>query len=156
MTGRAEVARLRQRLDATFHRIRAVGPDPELQADFARYLVILVAGFLETAVAELILEHCRRTAAPNVQRFVESRTRRFTNANTQRIKDLLGEFDPDWRVDLEMYVVDERHAAVNSIVALRNAIAHGGVVGVTFQRVREYYLHVAEVVDHIAELCAPT
>ncbi|MBZ5678371.1 MAG: hypothetical protein LAP61_29390 [Acidobacteriia bacterium] len=155
MTGRAEVARLRQRLDAAFERARAVGPDLELQSDFARYLCVLVSGYLENAVAELVLEHARKTGAPTLQRFVDYRTKRFTNANAQRLKDLLGSFDPDWREDLEEFVVDSLKDAVDGVVDLRNRIAHGESVGVTYYRIAEYYSRVQKVVEHVADLCVP-
>src|SRR5438128_11059911 len=155
MTGRAEVHRLKQVLDATFQRAANLSGDPELQSDFARYLCVLVSGFLEKAVSELILEHTRRHAGPSVQRFVESRGRRLTNVNAQRLQETLGMFKTEWRDDLKRFLVDERKDAVNSIVALRNTIAHGQSVGVTFVRVKEYYRLVQSVVDRVADLCAP-
>ena len=155
MNGRAEVTRLKQRLDATFSRVSILGADIEIQSDFARYLCVLVSGYLETAVTELVLEHARHAGGPSLQRFVEFRTRRFTNANAQRLKDLLGSFDPDWGRALEDLLVDEFKDAVDGIVDLKNTIAHGGSVGVTYQRVTDYYERVQKVVDQIADLCAP-
>jgi RiboL-PSP-HEPN len=86
---------------------------------------------------------------------VELNTRRFTNANSERLQNLLGSFDPDWRQTLESFLVDELKDAVDSIVNLRNTIAHGGSVGLTYQRISDYYARVQRVVDRIAELCAP-
>jgi hypothetical protein len=129
MTGRAEVARLQQRLDVAFKRIGSVETDLELQSDFARYLCVLVSGYLEQAVAELVLEHARRTGAPTLQRFVDRRTRHFANANSKRLEELLGDFDPDWRKELEAFVVDDLKDAVDGVVDLRNKIAHGESVG---------------------------
>jgi len=156
MTGRAEVERLRQVLDETFSRAKAIGPDTELQSDFARYLCVLVSGFFEKAVSELILEHARRNSQPSIQRFIEYRSKRITNVNAQRLQDLLGTFDTAWRKDLEKFLVDERKAAVDSLVSLRNSISHGQSVGVTFVRVREYYVHIQDVIGHVADLCAPS
>ena len=155
MTGRAEVSRLRHRLDAAFARAQAAPDDIELKSDLARYLCVLVSGFLEQAVVELVLEHTRQRAAPSVQLFVESRLRRFANARAQRLIDLLGSFDSDWRVDLERLLVDERKDAVDSIIDLRNTIAHGRSAGVTFSRVTDYYREIKVVVDRIADLCDP-
>ncbi len=107
MKGRAEVARMRQSLDATFQRVAGVGDDLELQSDFARYLCVLVSGYLEKAVAELVLEHARQCGAPSLQRFVELNTRRFTNANAQGLQNLLGSFNPDWRQEFEAFLDDE-------------------------------------------------
>jgi hypothetical protein len=155
MTGRAEVHRLRQVLDATFRRAARVGSDLELQSDFARYLCVLVSGFFEKAITELILEHSRRQASPSIQRFVEFRVQRLTNVNASRLIETLGAFDPEWQRDLESFVVDEKKDALDSIVGLRNTISHGGSVGVTLVRVKGYYEYILLIVDHIADLCAP-
>jgi hypothetical protein len=155
MTGKAEVNRLKQVLDATFQRSAKVGTDPELQSDLAQYLCVLVSGFFEKAISELLLEHARRHGGPSVQRFIESRTRRLTNINSQRLEDLLGAFDSDWRRDLGLYLIDEPRAAVDSILNLRNSIAHGQSAGVTYHRVKGYYQQVKQVVDRVADLCAP-
>ena len=110
MTGKASVAALRQRLDATFERIGQVSDDVELEllSDFARYLCVLVSGFLEQSVVELVLEHVRRNSSPTVQNHIEARLRRqFANANSQRLIDLMSTFDPDWGVDLRDFLDDE-------------------------------------------------
>lgn len=155
MTGKAEVKRLERQLDAAFQRIKALGPsvDIEVQSDFARYLCVLVSGYLEKAVAELVLEHARKNGGTTLQRFVEYETRRFMNANSQRLLDLLGRFDPDWRRALETILVDDVKDAVDSVVSLRNRIAHGGTVGVTFQRISGYYERVKKVVADISLVC---
>jgi hypothetical protein len=157
MKGRAEVERQKQKLDATFGRASKLVPldDAELLSDFARYLCVLVAGFLEQSVIELTLEHVRNHSEASVQGYAENRLRQFTTANAQRITDLIGTFDAGWRSDLESYLVDERKAAVDSVVALRHNIAHGRYVGVTMATVKEYYPRVKHVVDHIADLCVP-
>jgi hypothetical protein len=156
MTGKAEVASLKQRLDATFQRASGIGGDAELLSDFSRYLCVLVSGFLEQSIIELVLEHVRQRSQPSVQRYVDTRLRRrFANANAQRILDLLGSFDPAWRTDLEAFLVDEYKDAVDSVIALRNNISHGRFVGLTMARVREYYERVGAVVDHVADLCVP-
>jgi len=155
MTGRSEVARLQQRLDVAFRRISSVGTDLEIQSDFARYLCVLVSGYLEQAVTELVLEHARRAGGPTLQRFVDQRTKHFANANAQRLEELLGAFDPDWRKELEGFLVDDLKDAVDGVVELRNKIAHGESVGVTYQRIADYYLRVQRVVERIADICIP-
>lgn len=157
MTGRPEVSRLKARLDATFARGMAITAhaDLETQADFARYLCILVSGYLEKALTELVQEHSRRHGGPTLQRFIEKSTRKFTNANSQKLKDLLGSFNADWRSRLDVVLVDEFKDAVDSVLSLRHLIAHGGSAGVTLSRVAEYYLRIQLVVDEIADLCAP-
>jgi hypothetical protein len=152
MTGRAEVHRLRQRVDATLKRAAGLGGDLELLSDHARYLCVLVSGFLERAIIELILEHARRSSGPTTLRYVEHEIRRVTNLKTQRLTELFGRFEPSWQKDLEEYLIDDKRDAVNSVVNLRNAIAHGKETSVTLHRVREYFDRIVLVVEHIADL----
>jgi hypothetical protein len=155
MTGRAEIERQKQRLDATFMRATNLGADPELLSDFARYLCVLVSGFLEQATIEIALEHVRNQSAPSIQRFAERRIRSYTNMNTERIVQLFGSFDADWQKDLEDNIVDEYKAAIDSVVDLRHTVAHGGYAGITMTRVQNYYDRVKQVVEHVADLCIP-
>jgi hypothetical protein len=157
MTGRPEVSRLKARLDSTFERGKLISAsaDLETQADFARYLCVLVSGYLEKSLTELLQEHSRRHGGPTLQRFVERNTRRFANANSQKLRDLLGSFNADWTAKLDAVLVDEFKDAVDSVISLRHVIAHGGSAGITLSRVSEYYQRIQLVVDEIADLCAP-
>ena len=113
----------------------------------------MVSGFLERSISEMLLEHARNNGAPTLQQFVESNTRNFTNANCERIKVILSNFDAAWRSDLEAYLVDEVSDAINSLIANRHLIAHGGSVGLTYSRVFEYYRVVQKVVAKVSDLC---
>jgi hypothetical protein len=157
MTGRAEVGRLKRRLDATFERYKKLDStvDLEVQSDFARYLCVLVAGYLEKAVAELVLEHARRCGGPTLQKYVETNTKRFTNAKSEKLKTFLGGFDSDWRNRLDVVLKDEFKDAVDSLIGLRHQIAHGGSATVTYQRINDYYARIQVVIDKIAEICIP-
>ena len=94
MTGRTEVSKLKQRLDATFDRVKGVGQDTELQSDFARYLCVLVSGYIEKAVVELVLEHTRRKGQPTLQRFVEQRTEEIRECESLARPGAVGRFRP--------------------------------------------------------------
>lgn len=153
MTSHAEVSTLKKRLDATFERAKDVGQDTELQSDFARYLCVLVSGYIEQAIVHIVLGHARESNTPTLERFVERRTRRFANAKIGRIQELLGDFDADWRKEFEELLVDEQRDAVNSIVSQRNIIAHGGSVEVTYLRIKKYYQEAQCVIDRVAEVC---
>jgi hypothetical protein len=154
MTGRAQVHSERQRLDETFKRAASVKDDLELSSDFARYLCVLVSGFLEQAVIELLVEFVGKRSADSIQRHLEPHLRRFTTAKSKNIIVLLGSFDLTWQKDLEDYhLVDERKDAVDSVVNLRQTISHGRSTGVTMVSVQRYYDRVKEVVEHIADLC---
>lgn len=127
----------------------------ELSADLARYLCVLISGFLEQAAIELLLEHTRQRAAPSVQKYAGGKLYRFTTANAQNLLDLVGSFEADWHNDLKGYLVGEYKASLDSVVNIRQAVSHGRYVGVTIAQAKVHYERVKEVVDHIADLCLP-
>jgi hypothetical protein len=146
MNGRAEVSRLKKRLDNVFARVPLGSGDIELQSDLARYLCILVSGFFENAIVSLILDYVQRRSAPEVASFVESELEYWTNPNTTKICVLLGSFNADWQKRADDYLIDERKASVNSLLALRHKIAHGESVGTSLSQVREYYQAILKVI----------
>ena len=88
-----------------------------------------------------------------MERFVERKTRRFANARIERIRGLLGDFDTEWRRELDESLVDEQRDAVDSIVSQRNIIAHGGSVELTYGRIRKYYEQAQGVIERVEEVC---
>ena len=77
---------MRHHLDATFERAKGSARIADLQSDLARYLCVLVSGYIEKALVVLVLEHARKKGAPTLQRFVEQRTKRFSAPNAHRIQ----------------------------------------------------------------------
>ncbi|MDE0447748.1 MAG: HEPN domain-containing protein [Spirochaetaceae bacterium] len=155
MTGRAEVARQRRQLDTTFARARDLHADVELLSDLARYLCVLVSGYVEQTTIELLIEYARTHSDPRIQRHVERGVRQVTNLNSQRLIDVVGTMDPAWRSELEDFIVDEYKDALDGIVALRNSVAHGRYVGVTLSRATDYYTRVKKIIDRVADLVIP-
>lgn len=150
MPGKNIVATLRAKLDATFARIGSFsGRDLELHSDFARYLCILVSGFVETALSELTAEHCRKRAAPTVSNYAQSQLSRLQNVKSERLLQLMGSFDPKMRVEFEEFIDGPRKDALDSVVDLRNKIAHGESVGVTYMRIKDYYKLISEIIDFV-------
>ncbi|MDL1859976.1 hypothetical protein FBR04_02960 [Betaproteobacteria bacterium PRO7] len=152
MSGRREVHRLRSRLDATFARAPDPSSDPELQADFAKYLCVLVSGYLESALCALLLAYAKRRSSGDVASFVERQLGPWTNPKAEKIIDLFGAFSKDWRDDLTAFLVDQRKDSVNSLVALRHRIAHGESVGTSLSQIKSHYHVVNEIVEHVADL----
>jgi RiboL-PSP-HEPN len=155
MSGRREIHRLRSRLDATFARAPDPTSDPELQADFAKYLCVLVSGYLESALCALLLDFAQRRSSVEVAAFVERQLGPWTNPKAEKIIDLFGAFHQDWRENLTAFLVDQRKDSVNSLVALRHRIAHGESVGTSMSQIRSHYRVVNEVIDHVANLISP-
>jgi hypothetical protein len=155
MTGRAAIHSHQQRIEAVFARSVALTQDAELLADHAKYLCVLVSGFIEKSLSEIVLEHARRTGAPSLQRFVEANTSRFTSAKAEKVLQLLAIFDPDWRRQIESTLVDKNKDAFDSVVSLRHQIAHGSSVGITFVRIKDYFESIVDVIELIQQTCIP-
>ena len=157
MTGRAEVQRRLQQLDETFARARRLGADAELLSDFARYLCVLVSGFVEQATIALLLEYVRTHSDRRVQSYVvDRRFSRISNLNKPRLMNIVGSFDPKWRSELETFIVNEYEDALNGIVDLRNTVAHGRYAGgVTLPSVYDYYKRIKKIINRVADLLLP-
>ena len=148
-----EIVQRRARLAATFALVARMN-DQELQSEFAKYLCVLVSGFLEQAVRDILLSYASLNSDQFVTRYVEGTVAR-TNLNAQRLSELVGLFSSDWQEELSGYVVDERRAALGNIRANRNVIAHGGDSTITLRQVRDYYDRINEVLDFLVDLTLP-
>jgi len=152
MRGRQEVDRLRKRLDATFARAPDSSADAEVQADFAKYLCVLVSGFLENATVALVLHHASTRSAPEIAAYVENQLKHWTNPKAEKLCNLMGAFNREWGTKTTEYLVDERKASLNSLVALRHKVAHGESVSTSLSQVKAYRDSIYEVVEFIATL----
>ncbi|MBI4319344.1 MAG: hypothetical protein HY675_12710 [Chloroflexi bacterium] len=150
-----EIVRLEQRLNSLFKRVGELDADPELQAHWARYLCILVSGYLETAVREVYGGYAERTSSLRVARFVLQRLDGVQNANMERILQTAGAFDEQWRDQLKDITEGDLKDAVDSIVNNRNQIAHGRDTGISYSVVHDYYQRVTKVVRLLQEQCGP-
>jgi RiboL-PSP-HEPN len=131
------------------------GADTEVQADFARYLLVLTAGFLENCVEAILLDFTRKRSAPEVVFYVERQLANWTNPNCEKIKTIFGLFKADWRDQLEAFLIDEKKDRINGLVALRHRVAHGEYVGTTLSQAKEYYGSALAVVQFMLEMVEP-
>ena len=151
--GSTEVIRLRSSLKGAFTRaknLRAV--DAEIQSDLARYLCVLVLGFVETAVAELAIEHCRSRSASSVLKYASAQLDRLQNLKAQKLVQVIGSFEKKWSSELSMFMDGDRKDALDSVVDLRNKIAHGESVSLSLGRIIQYHEKIDEIIVYIEKL----
>lgn len=155
--GRYSIYRHKKRIKDVFKRAEDdVDIDnTELRSDLAKYLCVLVSGFIEKSLVEIAIEHARRTGAPSLQRFVEKQTSRFTNANAEKTLQFLASFNQNWRDDFEKVFNDEYKDAFNSVVSIRHQIAHGSSVGITYHNIKNYFNAICKMIDYLQDLCIP-
>ena len=148
-----EIVRARQRLDYVFSLVDQLPAEAEVQSHWARYLCVLVSGFVEKAIRVMYEEYAGAAAAPNVARFVKENLKFFQNPSMGKIVELTRTFNEGWADDLEVFTDGRLKDAVNSIVANRHNIAHGETVGISISRMSDYYRGAIEVVEFLNHQC---
>lgn len=148
-----EIVRYQQRLDALFEKVRDIS-DLELQSHWARYLCILVSGYLETSVRAIYGEYTSKRADKNVANYVSSRLGSFQSPKMGNILELTRAFSRQWAEELEVATEGELKGSVDSIVANRHNIAHGQDVGISYVTIREYYQNAVKVIELIEDQCS--
>lgn len=149
-----EAIRYKARLDNLFGKITALSSDIELQAQWARYLCVLVSGFLETSVVAILARYSKEKAVPNVANYVGCQLDTFQNPTMGKILQLVNAFSQDWYDSLSAKTDGKLKSSVDSIAANRNQIAHGRDVGITYASIRTWYVDALEVVELLDTLVA--
>lgn len=113
---------------------------PETLAHWAKYVCVLVSGYMEQSIKEILLTHSNEKAAPSISRYVENSWPNSKNMKCDSIGEILGHFDIRWKSNFETWLAEDeqRKQCINNIVTWRNSIAHGNesnTTGVTINSV---------------------
>jgi len=127
------------------------GSSPETQAHSAKYLAVLVSGYLEQAIKEILLDYSTSGSRAQISRYIAETWPSSQNMSTKNIKTLLKKFDTKWSDDFSSWLDEEanRKGDINSIISWRNSIAHGqesNTTGVTLVSVKDKFLTVQSLV----------
>lgn len=137
MIAHGDAQRIETELDALFE--KAGQAQEELQASLARYACVLASSYLEAAFRELLVLYTRARANAAVLRYVDSTLSAFRDPNMEKILQLVGRLDPEYRRLLEAEASGKVKDSVDSISANRNNISHGRRSGISLGQVRSYY-----------------
>ena len=149
----ARIEAQQKRLDALFERARDMSNDAELLSHWAKYLCVLVCGFLENSVELCLIDYCRKRGDENMNNFVSNELRSFQNPRMGKILELFGSFSKTWEEDLKQHSEGRISDAINSIVANRHLIAHGGTSQLSMSAVKGYYADVIRAVETMRSIC---
>ena len=129
--------------------------DVELQGHWGKYLCVLVAGFLENALANIYIEFSSRASAPQVASFTSNMLKRVNNPKASKFVEIAYCFKKEWGQELENYLKQnpEIKDAVDSIMANRHLIAHGKSTSISIGRVKEYLMRSIKLLDFIEKQC---
>ncbi|MYC47061.1 MAG: hypothetical protein F4X45_01835 [Chloroflexi bacterium] len=138
-------------LDEVFDRASKMLADPDVQADYARYLCVLVTGYLERSVRKTILDFVDLHGNPRFSRYIEWSLRPARNMRAKEILDILKRFDDGWKLALEGKLTLRHREAIGSVYANRNKIAHGEDVDLAYRQIRADYDLVKEAVRFLED-----
>lgn len=144
-----------QRLRTLIDQASNATSDLSLISHWGRYLCVMVAGFLEQGLQTVYQDFANRSSDPRVARYVSRRLRRVRNPNAEEFLQTAGHFDNQWRLELQdLFSRDARpKEAINSIMSLRNNIAHGGNASIAPKTVQDYLERSVQVLEFIEDQC---
>jgi RiboL-PSP-HEPN len=142
-----EVHKFESRLDELFNKTGVV-TDAQAQSHWARYLCVLVSGYIETSVRETVSQYTRNRASPTVLNYVDSQLAWFQNPKIDKINQLLHAFDPTIAAKIGA-LDDATRNAVDSVVNNRHQIAHGRDLGIGAVTIKNYYTEVKKFVEFL-------
>jgi hypothetical protein len=149
-----EINRQIQKIKALIAKAREASKDNlDLQSHWARYICVLVSGFIENSIKEIYSDFIKTNSAAPVASYSINNLLKLQNPNTEKILGIVGSFKKDWMKEVEEFVNAEgRKDAIDSIINNRHQIAHGKDVGITITRVSNYLEKVIETMTLIESL----
>lgn len=149
----AELSRQLQVITELFKKTATLS-DIEMQAHWAKYLCVIVAGFLENSVTELFSRYVEGQASANVTRFSHGRLEKILNPKAERFVQTAHAFNKHWGATVESFIEgDGRKEAINAIMDNRHKIAHGQTSTITAVRLQGYLDKAVEVIRFIEQTC---
>ncbi len=145
------LARQQQKIEDLINKTdNATNRDLSLQSEWAKYLCIVCAGFLENALQELYSEFADVAASEPVARFVKRELSFIQNPKSDRFIEIAKSFKEEWAKDLNDFMdKNGGNSAINSIMSNRHNIAHGKDSTITLSLLKDYFQRALKVIEHI-------
>jgi hypothetical protein len=129
--------------------------DNEIKSCLAKYLCIVVSGFIETSIQDIYSDYTQKRAQTNVISYVSKKLAGFKNPKIGKILTLSGGFCKGWASELEVLIKNEEIGdSINSLVDNRNHIAHGIDIGITYSGIKGYYSNSIKLLKIIDKQCS--
>lgn len=150
-----EISRQIQKLDGLFKLTKEIADsDGSIQGHWARYLCILVSGFVENALKELYSDYIEKCSSPAVASYAIRNLLTLNNPKAEKVQQLALSFKEDWGKELDEFMSKNgRKDAIDSVMNNRHQIAHGKEIGITIHNLRQYFDKIIEVIKKIEEQC---
>jgi hypothetical protein len=130
-----QLIREKEEIDTLFDEVNTFPGDLYAKSLLTYYLCIRISGFVENCVRIIFSEYSATRAQDQVKVFVSSKLERFPNPTYNNIIRITREFNRVWAQ------------------AFRNAIAHGGVSGISVGQLANYYADVVQMIETLETSC---
>jgi hypothetical protein len=148
-------------IDALIQRIDALQDNRMIRAaevtlyvdDMNRYLIIRISGWLEQTFHAVLMQYVsRRVADEPARQFILEKIYRVRNLNFHRILQTLRQFDERLANQLNHLVSAKGKDDLNSLMDLRNDIAHGHHNKSAYNRTKQYYRSCIELLEQLCSV----
>jgi hypothetical protein len=124
--------------------------DDETISDLTKLLCILVSGFIEKRIVDIIKAYATKRSSKEIQSYISKSLTGTTNLRIEKIVKLIGLFSPEWEEQIkatERYC--EYQESLNYIIGNRNTIAHGGSSSVTMKDIDANFIIIKDFIKEI-------
>ena len=131
----------RRNLDEIAKKIELFDNGDIIKSHLAKYFCILISGYIENYIKELISIYHIKTCKKETAKFISGKMRNLTNLDDSKIISFLQSFSDNWAQEYQEIRSDEMEAAFNTVYAQRNKIAHGDASNsnITYYSILKYY-----------------
>jgi hypothetical protein len=124
----------------------------ETASFLAKHACVMCSGFLENGVTITLEEYSKKSCNTRTAKYIAKRLYYFQNPKSESIIELLSEFDASWASKFkDLLVVDGRKEAIDSVMATRHQIAHGGDAGIGLVTIKDHFLRCEACIVHLAD-----
>jgi len=138
-------------LDSLFEDVKKIS-DPKMESEWAKYLCILVCGYLEQSISAIFCNYAQKKSCPNIANFIERQLEKARNPKMQQVIDLITKFNDKWGKEITEKTIDKYKDVVDGVVTNRNKIAHGIDVNISYSQIKNYYndiLITIKIIDDV-------
>lgn len=129
--------------------------DPEIQAYFARSIVIFASGVYEDCIEYLFIEFAQKYGNLGIASFFTNMLdSHFRNPAFGSLKGLLRRINPEYGNELEnrLKATPGSSDALDSMVNNKNAVAHGKPATATLGDVEKFHHQILPIFDAVEEI----
>jgi hypothetical protein len=138
----------RRTLDDLVKQVALLDNGDVMKSHMAKYFCILVSGYIENSIKELISNYHNKTCKKETAKFITIKMKNITNLDDIKITTFLQSFSESWADEYLANRTDEMEAAFNTVYAQRNKIAHGNASNsnISYNSIVIYYNAIKEAI----------